>query len=108
MNKKMREILAKIDAKQKLAKGYTEGENKDYKKAQEILDEIKTLKEEYQIEKRLFEEEKELNKLSEEEAKEVAEEIEWWIYSPRRYRNKGSKIKRNKRVFKKFDNNKTS
>ena len=70
MNKKMREILAKIEAKQKLAKGYTEGENKDYQKAQEILDEIKTLKEEYEIEKRLFEEEKELNKLSEEEEKD--------------------------------------
>ncbi len=76
MNKKMREILAKIEAKQKLAKGYTEGENKDYKKAQEILDEIKTLKEEYEIEKRLFEEEKELNKLSEEDTKEITKKIE--------------------------------
>ena len=55
MNKKMREILAKIEAKEKLARGYTEGENKDYKKAQEILDEINTLKEEYQIEKKLYE-----------------------------------------------------
>ena len=47
MNKRMREILAKIEAKQALAKGYMEGENKDVEKAKAILDEIKTLKEEY-------------------------------------------------------------
>ena len=29
MNKRMREILAKIEAKQALAKGYMEGKNKD-------------------------------------------------------------------------------
>ncbi len=75
MNKKMREILAKIEAKEKLARGYTEGENKDYKKAQEILDEINTLKEEYQIEKKLYEEEKELNALNEQEATNVAKTI---------------------------------
>ena len=47
MNKKMRELLAKIENKQNLAKGYMEGENKDIEKAKEILDEIKALKEEY-------------------------------------------------------------
>lgn len=75
MNKKMRELLAKIEAKRNLAKGYTEGENKDLEKAKEILVEIDTLKEEYEIEKQLFENEKEMNKLNEEETKEVAKTI---------------------------------
>ncbi len=77
MNKKMRELLAKIEAKQALAKGYTEeGENKDIEKAKAILNEIKALKEEYEVEKELFENEKETNKINEEEAKEVTENIE--------------------------------
>jgi len=77
MNKKMRELLAKIEAKQALAKGYTEeGENKDIEKAKAILNEIKALKEEYEVEKELFENEKEANKINEEEAKEVIETIE--------------------------------
>lgn len=76
MNKKMRELLTKIEAKQNLAKGYTEGENKDIEKAKEILDEIKTLKEEYEIAKELFENEKEMNKVNDEEAKDIAKNIE--------------------------------
>ena len=76
MNKRMREILAKIEAKQALAKGYMEGENKDVEKAKAILDEIKTLKEEYEVEKNIFETEKETNKLSEEETKEISKKIE--------------------------------
>ena len=76
MNKKMRELLAKIENKQNLAKGYMEGENKDVAKAKEILDEIKALKEEYEVEKAIFESEKETNKLNEEETKEVAKTIE--------------------------------
>ena len=51
MNKKMRELLAKIEAKQELAKGYTDGENKDLEKAKAVLEEIDKLKEEYEIEK---------------------------------------------------------
>lgn len=76
MNKKMRELLAKIENKQNLAKGYMEGENKDVAKAREILEEIKSLKEEYEVEKAIFESEKETNKLNEEETKEVAKTIE--------------------------------
>ena len=77
MNKKMRELLAKIEAKQKLAKGYMEeGENKDIEKAKAILDEIKALKEEYEVEKELFETEKETNKLNDEEAEKIAKNIE--------------------------------
>ena len=75
MNKKMRELLAKIESKQALAKGYTEGENKDLKKAKEILDEIDKLQEEYEVEKRLFENEKESAKLNEEDVAKVEKNI---------------------------------
>ena len=75
MNKKMRELLAKIEAKQELAKGYTEGENKDLVKAKEILDEIDKLQEEYEIEKRLFENEKESAKLNEEDVAKIEKNI---------------------------------
>lgn len=74
MNKKMRELLAKIESKQALAKGYT-GENKDLEKAKEILDEIEKLKEEYDVEKRLFETEKESAKLNEEDVAEIEKNI---------------------------------
>lgn len=76
MNKKMRELLAKIESKQALAKGYTEGENKDLEKAKEILDEIDKLQEEYDIEKRLFENEKESTKLNEEDIAKIEKNIE--------------------------------
>ena len=76
MNKKMRELLLKIEAKQNLAKGYMEGENKDIEKAKEILNEIKALKEEYEVEKAIFESEKETNKLSTEDAEDVKNKIE--------------------------------
>lgn len=76
MNKKMRELLSKIESKQNLAKGYMEGENKDVEKAKEILDEIKSLKEEYEIEKAIFESEKETNQLSEDDMEKVAKNIE--------------------------------
>lgn len=75
MNKKMRELLAKIESKQALAKGYTEGENKDLAKAKEILDEIDKLQEEYEIEKRLFENEKEAAKLNDEDVAKIEKNI---------------------------------
>lgn len=75
MNKKMRELLAKIERKQALVKGYTEGENKDLEKAKEILDEIEKLQEEYQVEKRLFENEKKVAKLNEDDIEEVEKNI---------------------------------
>ena len=58
MNKRMREMLAKIEAKQKEARSYMDGENKDVTKATALLDECDTLKAEYEAEKRLFEAEK--------------------------------------------------
>lgn len=75
MNKKMRELLAKIESKQALVKGYTDGENKDLEKAKEILDEIEKLQEEYQVEKRLFENEKKVAKLNEEDIEEIEKNI---------------------------------
>lgn len=76
MNKKMREILAKIQQKQELAKGYMEGENKDVAKAEEIYNEIKELQKEFEMAKALFENEKEINKLSEEEEEKVEKKID--------------------------------
>ena len=76
MNKKMRELLRKSEEKRALAKGYTEGENKDLEKAKQILDEIDKLQEEYEVEKRLFEAEKEAEKLSDEDVAKIEKEIE--------------------------------
>ena len=67
MNKKMREILAKIEEKTKEARGYMDGENKDVAKASALLDEVAALKTEYETEKRLYEMEKEDNTPSEKE-----------------------------------------
>ena len=61
MNKKMREIMAQIQAKTAEAKSFMDGENKDVAKANEILNEIDALKAEYETEKRLYEMEKEVN-----------------------------------------------
>ncbi|MEH6942957.1 phage major capsid protein [Bacillus sp. JJ722] len=58
MNKKMRETLAKIEQKRLIAKGFMDGETKDLEKAGEALDEIDTLQKEFDLEKRLFEAEK--------------------------------------------------
>jgi HK97 family phage major capsid protein len=58
MNKKMREILAKIQAKTAEAKGFMDGENKDVEKANALMDEVDSLNKEYETEKRLFEAEK--------------------------------------------------
>lgn len=58
MNKRMRELLAKIETKQKEARSYMDGENKDVTKATALLDECDSLKAEFEAEKRLFEAEK--------------------------------------------------
>lgn len=75
MNKKMREILAQIQAKTAEAKSFMEeGENKDVAKANEILDEIDALKAEYETEKRLYEAEKDAGAPTEKEIQEKHEE----------------------------------
>lgn len=60
MNKKMREILAKIQEKTAEAKKYQHGEEveKDVTKATELMNEVDTLKAEYETEKRIYEAEK--------------------------------------------------
>lgn len=70
MNKKMRELLAQINAKTAEARGLMDGENKDVDKATAILDEVDALKKEYEIEKRLFESEKQDNTPAEDEVQE--------------------------------------
>lgn len=80
MNKKMREILAKIEEKTKEARGLMDGENKDVAKASTILDEVTELKAEYEAEKRLYELEKKDNtpdeeKVAEDKAQKSSEEI---------------------------------
>lgn len=58
MNKRMREILAEIEAKTAEAKSFMSGENKDVAKANALLDEVDGLKAEYETEKRIYEAEK--------------------------------------------------
>ena len=58
MNKKMREILAKIQGKTNEAKGFMEGENKDVEKASALMDEVEALQKEYETEKAIYETEK--------------------------------------------------
>ena len=71
MNKKMREILAKIEAKTKEARGFMDGENKDVAKASAILDEVTELKAEYEAEKKLYDLEKQDNTPDEAEVAET-------------------------------------
>lgn len=58
MNKKMREILAKIQEKTVQAKAFMDGENKDVEKASALMDEVEALQKEYDTEKRVYEAEK--------------------------------------------------
>lgn len=58
MNKRMREILAKIQAKTAEAKALNEGENKDMEKASAIMDEVDALQKEFNLEKKIYEAEK--------------------------------------------------
>ena len=58
MNKKMREILAQIQAKTAEAKSFMNGETKDIEKATAIMDEVDALQREYDAEKRIYEAEK--------------------------------------------------
>lgn len=58
MNKKMRELLAGIQAKTAEAKSFMDGENKDIEKANALMDEVDALQKEYEAEKRIYEAEK--------------------------------------------------
>ena len=61
MNKKMREILAKIEEKTAQAKAFMADDTKDIEKANKALDEVEALKKEFETEKRLFEATKDVN-----------------------------------------------
>lgn len=58
MNKRMRELLAKIDQLTKQARAFMDGENKDTAKATELMDQVDDLKNEYELEKRIYDQEK--------------------------------------------------
>jgi HK97 family phage major capsid protein len=58
MNKKMREILAQIQAKTAEAKSFMDGENKDIGHATALMDEVDALQKEYDAEKRIYDAEK--------------------------------------------------
>lgn len=55
MNKNMRELLEKINAKNAEAASFMSGDNKDVAKATALLDEVDVLKAEFAAEKRIFE-----------------------------------------------------
>ena len=58
MNKKMRDLLSKIQEKTAQAKAFMDGENKDVEKANSLMDEVESLQKEFELEKRIFETEK--------------------------------------------------
>ena len=58
MNKEMRNLLAKIQAKTAEAKGLMEGENKDLAKANSLMDEVEALQKEFDLAKKIYEQEK--------------------------------------------------
>lgn len=71
MNKRLREILTKIEQKNTLAKGYMDGENKDIEKAASIMDEIDELKKEYEVELKIYETNKKLNEPTDKDVDEI-------------------------------------
>lgn len=76
MNKRMREILAEIEAKTAEAKSFMSGENKDVAKANACMDKVAELKSEYETEKRIYEAEKETNAPTETQVEVKAKEKE--------------------------------
>ena len=57
MNKRMRELKEKMDAKVAEARSLLDGENKDVEKSTKLMNEVDDLKKEFDLEKRLFENE---------------------------------------------------
>nr|WP_316614639.1 phage major capsid protein [uncultured Ruminococcus sp.] len=66
MNKRMREIKEKMDAKVLEARALLDGENKDVEKSTKLMNEVDELKKEFDLEKRLFD-------LDQEEAKDASD-----------------------------------
>ena len=59
MNKRMRELKEKMDAKVAEARSLLDGENKDVEKSTKLMNEVDDLQKEFDLEKRLFEKEQE-------------------------------------------------
>ena len=62
MNKRMRELKEKMDAKVAEARSLLDGENKDVEKSTKLMNEVDDLQKEFDLEKRLFEKELEVVK----------------------------------------------
>ncbi|MBO3443408.1 phage major capsid protein [Clostridium sp. CCUG 7971] len=76
MNKKMRELLSKIEQKGLMAKGFMEdGENKEIEKASKLLNEIEELQKEYDLEEKLFNLNKKSNEPTIKQIKEKSDNI---------------------------------
>lgn len=69
MNKKLREILAKMEQKHELAKGYMEGEGdaKDVNKAEALMLEVSALQKEYEVEMAIYNADKKFNEPSDDQ-----------------------------------------
>ena len=76
MNKKLRAILAKMEQKTELAKGYMDGDNKDVVKAEALMTEVGDLQKEYEVEMRIYEAQKNFNAPDEEQVDAVKQSKE--------------------------------
>lgn len=74
MNKELRELLSKMEAKTQEAKKYLDGENKDLEKAQALFDEAEELKKEYDLKLKMYLLEKNTNTPSAEELEKEKKE----------------------------------
>lgn len=74
MNKELRELLSKMEAKTQEAKKYLDGENKDLEKAQVLFDEAEELKKEYDLKLKMYLLEKNTNTPSAEELEKEKKE----------------------------------
>ena len=75
MNKELRELLEKYNSKMAMAKSFMEdGDNKDLEKATTLMDEADEIKKEFDLKKRLYDQEKEKNTPTEEEIEETQKE----------------------------------
>lgn len=73
MNKRMRELKEKMDAKVAEARSLLDGDNKDVEKSTKLMNEVDDLKKEFDLEKRLFEnEQEEAKKASDKQAEKKA------------------------------------
>lgn len=71
MNKKLRELLAAIENKTNLAKGYMDEDNKDVEKAAEMMKSVEELKEEYEVQLKIYEAEKKMHAPTNEDIEKV-------------------------------------